>query len=37
MQGLIRNEIAASIRKSDKSLDSRDIVSSNELSELLNF
>jgi hypothetical protein len=37
MQGLIRNEIAGSIRKSDKSLDSRDIVSSNELSELLNF
>ncbi len=36
-QSVIRGELAGSIQKSDKSADSRDIVSSNELSELLNF
>lgn len=37
MQGIIRTEIQSSIQKISKSPDSRDIVSSNELSELLNF
>lgn len=37
MQSLIRTEISGSIQKMDSSLDSRDIVSTNELSELLNF
>lgn len=37
MQGITHTEIASSIHKNDKSLDTRDIVSSNELSELLNF
>jgi hypothetical protein len=31
------NEMATNIQKSDNNTDSRDIVSSNELSELLNF
>jgi hypothetical protein len=33
----IREELEGTIRKSDKNADFRDIVSSNELSELLNF
>jgi hypothetical protein len=33
----IRTELENAIRKSDKNADYRDIVSSNELSELLNF
>ena len=33
----VRNELASAIQKSDKTNDSRDIVSRNELSELLNF
>lgn len=33
----VRSELAACIQKSDKTNDSRDIVSRNELSELLNF
>jgi len=33
----VKSELAAAIQKSDKSNDSRDIVSRNELSELLNI
>ena len=36
-QSVLRGELAGTIQKSDKNADSRDIVSSNELSELLNF
>ena len=37
IQGTIQSELVLAIQKSDKTSDSRDIVSQNELSELLNF
>ncbi|HHU36833.1 MAG TPA: hypothetical protein GXZ47_06350 [Treponema sp.] len=37
IQSSLRSEISSLIHKSDKTMDNRDIVSSNELSELLNF
>lgn len=37
VQANLQHELAKSIQKSDKTGDSRDIVSQNELSELLNF